>query len=113
MNSKTWRYWLAGLVALLALAGVVTGVNAAFPAAPPRPPAPPGKAPPAVDDGFDRLPLGYQGMSYSTLAASGKVIPHLGRPGTPPADWRNPFAPLLNIVWGVDHNTTATTSGEP
>ncbi len=58
------------------------------------------------------LPLGLQGVSYSTLASSGLVHPVKAAPPVQPSNWKNPYTPNLNIVWGADHLTGAS-SGEP
>src|SRR5690348_8061811 len=54
------------------------------------------------DDGFDNVPQGLQGLSYSTLAHMGRVHrPSLSMAGAGQggqgASWRNPFSPLLTI----------------
>src|SRR5262245_8215092 len=109
-RSKTWRiipFLLIVLVMLIgggiALAGVPTGVPTGAGAAPPV------QAKPVVyDDGFDALPWGLKGLSYSTLAMAGKVHPLTGQVQS--FSWKSPFAPLLNITWGADNQTTTTNS---
>ncbi|PZS06049.1 MAG: hypothetical protein DLM69_00465, partial [Candidatus Chloroheliales bacterium] len=99
--------------ALIAQSSQNTGnaASASGPAQAAQPPAS-GAAIPANNDGLDALPPGLRGVSYSTLAMSGKV--HPAKPGSAqPNSWVNPFAPLLNITWGAAAQTTASSSGEP
>lgn len=67
---------------------------------------------PTLNDGFDALPFGLKGISYSTLAHMGRV--HYNPPWSPKdGTGTKPFSPLLNIVWGVEHNTSTVGAGEP
>ncbi|MFL5732824.1 MAG: sialidase family protein, partial [Chloroflexia bacterium] len=68
-----------------------------------------------LDDGFDRLAPGQQGLSYSTLVHMGRVRPPAANPAPsgPNPDWRNPLVPLLTMNWGPDANTSSVSAGEP
>ena len=114
MNSKTWRYWLAGLVALLALAGVVTGVRLSRPLARPMGRHRAAKLLLPLRTILTACnPLASRGCLIPTLVNSGKVHRFVVAPpaGSAPSA-SNPIAPLLNIVWGADHLTGAS-AGEP
>lgn len=113
MKLNIWRYSIAGLVAILALALWVGTTSANFPTAQVNS-QPATKAVTPPDDGFDKLPRGLQGVSYSTLSTSGKVHRPTGPAGptNPSNSWHNPFAPLLTIVFGPDRLTGAG-AGEP
>src|SRR5437868_1428663 len=57
--------------------------------------------PPPVADGLDKLPVGQQGLSYSTLVHMGRAHPPASNANQhSDSSWHNPFSPLLNISWG-------------
>jgi hypothetical protein len=109
-------YSAIGLLALFALVGMAGLASAALPTAGSNAaqslPANPAAKEPANSDGFDSLPLGLQGVSYSTLASSGLVHPVKVAPSSQPSNWKIPDTPNLNIVWGPDMLTGAG-QGEP
>src|SRR5690349_14608781 len=117
--SRRTRYSLLATgfaAALLLLAGIVTA-SAAFPVPSTKyqvPSSPSGAPLGTSSDDFDALPPGLKAVSYSTLVSSGKVHITKASPN-PQSAIRNPqspFAPLLNIIWGPD-TLTGATSGEP
>ncbi len=63
------------------------------------------------NDGFDALPVGLKGISYSTLANMGRVHPVLAPSSKGSSTWANPFRPLLTITWGPERSTGS--GGEP
>src|SRR4051812_28522284 len=80
--------WLSGGMALAVLpAGSAAGMTGAPSQGKGRP----------IDDGFDALPAGLKGISYSTLSHMGKV--HRAAAPVEGSDWLGPFHPLLDIVW--------------
>ncbi|MGI8587568.1 MAG: hypothetical protein ACR2M0_07775, partial [Chloroflexia bacterium] len=74
MKKNQWRYWVAALVALLALVGLGSVASAAFPPTQTSS-APSAQAKKPIDDGFNQLPVGQRGLSYSTLVHMGRVHP--------------------------------------
>src|SRR5438477_7877559 len=88
-----WRYLaLAAAVALIAsIALSVPQASASKPAGAPVT-QPSSFAYQQVNDGLDKLPVGEQGLSYSTLAHMGRVHMPASNPyqGKPDPSWRNP-----------------------
>ena len=67
---------------------------------------------PAYNDGLEQLPVGQRGLSYSTLTHMGRVHPQK-QSANPTGTWKNPFAPLITIVFGPERNTSGSGAGEP
>jgi len=115
MNRRIWLLFSAAFLALLAIGGLIGLVHPASAS------LPGGESPQAANTGkqsqysddFDSLsPAALKGVSYSTLVNSGKVhVNNASRSGAA-GSWSNPFAPLLNIVWGNDM-LTGSGQGEP
>jgi hypothetical protein len=110
--------FLVPALALVMIAGLLLAnqsARASYPAAPAFDTAAQ-KAPPSSgvpgNDGFDALPTGLKGISYSTLTNLGLV--HPAPPSKPAGDsgWKNPFSPLVNVVWGAAIATSGS-AGEP
>ena len=93
MNRRTWLLFITGFALALAAIGIATVASASMPAgSSPAALLAPDK-PPVADDGFDALPPGLKGVSYSTLAMSGRVHPQHIQSSSDTGNWKNPFAP--------------------
>jgi hypothetical protein len=112
MNRRTWLLLSTVFALALAALGIVTAASAALPAGSvPASFLAPDK-PSVYNDGFDALPNGLKGLSYSTLYHMGKVHPEFN-PTNGAGTVGKMFAPLLNITWGADMQTTTSGSAEP
>ncbi len=61
--------------------------------------------PTTASDGFNTLPMGLRGISYSSLVNSGRLHPVRPAASAPNTGWKNPFNPLVTIIWGAEHVT--------